>query len=133
MKLSSAVSEIGNRFGERRLLMGLVALYALIWVWAAWSPAYRFDWFLENLLPALMTLVLIFSFRKLPLSDISFALLFIFLVLHELGAHYQYSYVPLGFWLQEWLGLARNHFDRWCISASASCCSTRCAKSSSAL
>ena len=112
MRLTSAVSEISARFSERKFLMTLVALYALVWIWSAWLPSYRFDWFLENMLPTVMTIVLLLSFRRLPLSDISYLLLFLFMVLHEVGAHYTYSEVPLGFWVQEALGLTRNHFDR---------------------
>ena len=112
MRLTSAVSEISARFSERKFLMTLVALYALVWIWSAWSPSYRFDWFLENMLPTVMTIVLLLSFRRLPLSDISYLLLFLFMVLHQVGAHYTYSEVPLGFWVQEALGLTRNHFDR---------------------
>lgn len=112
MRLSSAVSNIGNRFGERRFLQLLVALYALIWICAAWAPVYRFDWFLENILTTVTLLVLVTSFRRLPLSDITYLLLFLFLVLHAVGGHYTYSNVPLGFWLQELFGFARNHFDR---------------------
>ena len=29
-----------------------------------------------------------------------------------LGGHYTYAEVPLGFWVQDALGLARNHYDR---------------------
>jgi len=112
MKLSSAVSAIGNRFLSRPFLMGLTALYAAIWIWAAWAPVYRFDWFLENILTTLTLIVLVTSFRRLPLSDISYLLLFLFLTLHAIGGHYTYSQVPLGFWLQEAFGFARNHFDR---------------------
>ena len=36
------------------------------------------------------------GFRRLPLSDVSYVLLFLFLVLHEVGAHYTYSEVPIG-------------------------------------
>ena len=112
MRLSSAVSEISARFSERRFPMALVALYAAVWIWSAWSPSYRFDWFLENMLPTAMTIVLLLSFHRLPLSDISYLLLFLFMVLHQVGAHYTYSEVPIGFWVQETLGLTRNHFDR---------------------
>lgn len=112
MRLTSAVSEISARFSERKFLMTLVALYALVWIWSAWLPSYRFDWFLENMLPTVMTIVLLLSFRRLPLSDISYLLLFLFMVLHQVGAHYTYSEVPIGFWVQETLGLTRNHFDR---------------------
>ena len=29
-----------------------------------------------------------------------------------LGGHYTYAEMPLGFWMQEWFGFARNHYDR---------------------
>jgi putative membrane protein len=29
-----------------------------------------------------------------------------------IGGHYTYARVPLGFWMQDLLGLARNHYDR---------------------
>ncbi|WP_373502395.1 DUF2238 domain-containing protein [Aestuariivirga sp.] len=112
MKFSTAVSDIGNVFLNRRFLVVLTVLYASIFVWWGWNPVYRFDWALENMLPTLMVLVLVFSFRRLPLSDISYLLLFLFLVLHQMGAHYTYSEVPLGFWMQEAFGFTRNHFDR---------------------
>lgn len=112
MRLTSAVSEIGNRLGERHFLAVLIIAYGAVWLWSAWAPLYRFDWFLENMLPSVMIVVLVASFRRLPLSDISYLLLFIFMVLHQTGAHYTYSEVPAGFWVQQALGLSRNHFDR---------------------
>lgn len=112
MRLTSAVSDISARPAERKFLLALVALYAEVWIWSAWAPSYRFDWFLENMLPTVMTAVLLLSFRRLPLSDISCLLLFLFMVLHQVGAHYTYSEVPMGYWVQEALGLTRNHFDR---------------------
>lgn len=68
MKLSSAVSSIANGLRSRRFPMVLVALYAAIWIRAAWAPVYRFDWLLESMLPTVMALVLVASFRRLPLS-----------------------------------------------------------------
>ena len=112
MRLSSAVSEISNRLGARRFLIGLLVVYAAVWIWAAWAPVYRFDWFLENILTVIFLLVLAASFRRLPLSDVSYLLLFAFLTLHAIGGHYTYSEVPFGFWAQEAFGWSRNHFDR---------------------
>jgi putative membrane protein len=112
MRLSTAVSQISNRLLERRFLLALTLLYVLVWLWSAWSPVYRFDWALENMLPTVMVIALVLSFRKLPLSDISYLLLFLFLTLHQIGAHYTYSEVPFGWWLKDVFGLERNHFDR---------------------
>ena len=112
MRLSSAVSHISNRFTERRFVMALLVLYAAVCIWSAWSPVYRFDWFLESMLPTVLMAVLIISFRRIPLSDVSYLLLFLFLTLHQIGAHYTYSEVPVGYWLKDAFGLSRNRFDR---------------------
>ena len=42
----------------------------------------------------------------------SYLLITVFLTLHAIGAHYTYSEVPFGFWMQRTLGFARNPFDR---------------------
>lgn len=99
-------------FRERRLLQALCTCYALIWVIAAIDPVKRSDWLLENLLVFICVPVLVFTYRRLPLSDSSYVLFFLFLVMHAVGAHYTYAEVPLGYWLKDWLHLERNHYDR---------------------
>ena len=52
------------------------------------------------------------SSRRFVFSPFSYLLLFLFFVLHAVGAHYTYSLVPAGFWIQEALGMPRNPYDR---------------------
>jgi putative membrane protein len=99
-------------FRERHLLQLLCVCYALVWIVAAIHPLKRDDWLIENLLVFVSVPVLVFSYRRLPLSDASYVLIFLFLLLHAVGAHYSYSEVPLGYWLKNTLHLRRNHFDR---------------------
>lgn len=99
-------------FGRNRLLHGLVAWYAIVWVVLAISPKDRSDWLLENILAIALVLTLVVTYRKFHFSDLSYVLITIFMTLHAIGAHYTYSEVPLGFWLKGVLGLRRNHFDR---------------------
>ncbi len=99
-------------FRERRLLHALCICYALVWTIAAIDPVKRDDWLIENLLVFAAVPALIFTYRRLPLSNAAYVLVFLFLVLHAAGAHYSYSEVPLGYWLKETLNLQRNHFDR---------------------
>ena len=99
-------------FRERRFLQSLCALYVVAWVAAAIRPLDRGDWLLENLLVFAFVPFLVVSYRRRPLSNFSYALLFLFLLQHALGAHYTYAKVPLGDWMKEAFGLERNHFDR---------------------
>jgi putative membrane protein len=70
------------------------------------------DWWLESTTALLFVVVLVATYRRLTLSETSYLLIFVFLMLHEWGAQYKYSTVPLGEWMKPWLGTTRNHFDR---------------------
>lgn len=99
-------------FSERHLLHALCAIYLVAWIVAAIDPVKRDDWLLENLLVFAFVGLLVATYRRLPLGDLSYVLLFLFLLLHAVGAHYTYSEVPPGYWAKETFGLSRNHFDR---------------------
>ena len=99
-------------FSKNRLLQVLVAWYAVVWVATSIAPLDRHDWLLENLLVVAALAVLIGTYRVFPLSDLSYLLITAFLTLHAIGAHYTYSEVPFGFWVQHTFGFARNPFDR---------------------
>jgi putative membrane protein len=79
---------------------------------SAYRPEEVDDWAMENSLVFVFVGVLIATYRRLPLSDVSCLCIFFFLSLHEWGAHYKYSDVPLGEWMKPWLGTMRNHYDR---------------------
>ena len=99
-------------FRDNRLLQGLVLWLGIFWIVTALGPLDRRDWFLENLLVFTYAAVLILSYRKFTFSNLSYGLFTVFLSLHLVGAHYTYSEVPFGYWLQQALDLSRNHYDR---------------------
>jgi putative membrane protein len=99
-------------FTRNRLLQGLTAAYVLWWLVLAIAPYDRFDWLLENLLVFLFVGLLAATYRRFPLSDLSYLLIAAFLALHAVGAHYTYSKAPVGGWMTEALGWERNHYDR---------------------
>lgn len=76
------------------------------------APNDRLTWVLE-IFPILLALpVLIATARSNPLTPLLYWLLAIHAAILSTGGHYTYADVPLGFWMQDWLGFARNHFDR---------------------
>src|SRR2546422_10913227 len=99
-------------FSKNRVLQVLLVWYAAVWVVTSIAPLDRHDWFLENLVVFAVMAVLMGTYRVFPLSDLSYLLITAFLTLHAIGAHYTYSNVPFGFWLQRTFGFARNPFDR---------------------
>ena len=79
----------GTRRG--RLLTILAAVFAIEWIVLAIAPLDRKDWMLENVLVGVAVLILAATHRRLLLSKISYVLIFVFLCLHEVGAHYTYA------------------------------------------
>ncbi len=101
-----------------RYRLGLLLAYACWWFVLALDPWYRADWLLENVLVFVAVPVLLGLQRWL--SDRAVTALFVFFVLHAVGAHHTYAEVPYDRWsealfgrpLGAWLGFERNHFDR---------------------
>jgi len=89
-----------------------VVCYVAFWIALAIHPLDRSDWLLENLLIFISVTVLALTYGKFEFSNFSYALILIFLAFHTIGAHYSYAKVPAGFWMQDWLHLNRNHYDR---------------------
>jgi len=108
------------RLPHRRFLYLLTALLALEFAILAIHPNDRHDWILENVLVVLFVGFLFLSYRRLTLSRISYFLIYVFLSLHLIGAHYTYSLVPYDQWFEVLfgrsanglLGWERNNFDR---------------------
>jgi len=103
-----------------RYPLSLLAVFLVWWLILAVAPVYRHDWLLENLLVFIAIPLLMLTYGRLRLSNTAYTLLFVFFMLHELGAHYTYSEVPYDSWAQalsghtlsEVFGLERNHYDR---------------------
>jgi putative membrane protein len=98
----------------------LLALLVALSVALGIAPHDRADWLLENALLFGGVAVLVATRRTLPLSRLSYTLIFLFLSLHAVGAHYTYSLVPYDAWveavtgrtLSSLTGWDRNHYDR---------------------
>ncbi|MEN4922909.1 DUF2238 domain-containing protein [Achromobacter spanius] len=105
---------------RRRHLFTLAALFAVIWIALAINPHDRADWALENALVLAFGGALFFTRRWFVFSRVSYTLIFLYLCLHAIGAHYTYSLVPYDEWwraltgrsLNSLLGWERNNFDR---------------------
>jgi putative membrane protein len=110
--LTTASQPAFRPFRERRLLQLLCLAIAVVIVLTGYRPERVFDWWLENAAALTFLAVLGITYRRLPLSDLSYLLIFIYLSMHEWGAEYKYSDVPLGEWMKPWLHTTRNHYDR---------------------
>src|SRR6266568_2682216 len=97
---------------NNRLQQALALWYSVFWILTGISPVDRRDWLLENFLVVLSAVILIATYRRFPLSDVSYVLITVFMTLHSIGAHYTYAQVPLGDWVKATFHQTRNHYDR---------------------
>jgi putative membrane protein len=105
---------------DDRTPAAMLAAFATLWLLLAIAPVSRSDWLLENLLVLIVVPWLIATRRRLRFSERAYQCMFVFLVLHAVGAHFTYSLVPYDRWfesltgrgLDSLLGFERNHYDR---------------------
>jgi len=105
---------------HRIYLLILAILFAIWWVVMAIHPYNRQDWLLENVLAVAAVVVLGVFHQRLLFSRVSYTLIFLFMCLHQVGAHYTYAEVPYDVWFQHvtgrtfnsLVGWERNNFDR---------------------
>ena len=105
---------------HRRYELILAVLFGLLWVVLAIHPHNRSDWLLENALAVAAVVLLVGLRRRLVFSRVSYTLIFLFMCLHQVGAHYTYSEVPYDQWFSALTGRTfnslagwqRNNFDR---------------------
>lgn len=105
---------------HRKYLSILGLIFAAWWLLLAIRPWHRDVWLMENVLVFAAVAILASYHRQLLLSRVSYTLIFIFMCLHQVGAHYSYAEVPYDAWFQgltgrtfnSLVGWERNHFDR---------------------
>ena len=76
------------------------------------APYDRLTWLMEVLPVLIAAPVLLATCGRLPLTPLVYALIAVHGLILIYGGAYSYARTPLGFWLQEVLGLMRNPYDR---------------------
>jgi putative membrane protein len=112
MTFTTAISKFRTPFKENKWLMLFMAVFTVIWANSYIGNTDTANWFLENVLTFLLIITLLFTYRKYQFSTLSYLLICIYLCLHVYGSKYTYAENPFGYWLQDYLELGRNHYDR---------------------
>ncbi len=99
-------------FRYNHTLHVLCGLFSIAWIMSAVHPIMAEDWWLENMLVFLFVGTLIASYRWLPFSQLSYVMIFVYLCMHEWGAHHKYADVPIGEWAKHVFHTTRNDYDR---------------------
>jgi putative membrane protein len=95
-----------------RYEMGLLLSLVLLLVWSGIRPHDRFTWLLEVFPVLLGVPILVWTYPRFRFTRLVYTLLWLHAIILMVGGHYTYAQVPLGFWIQDAFGFARNHYDR---------------------
>jgi putative membrane protein len=94
------------------------ALLALVIIWSfgllisGRAPYERGTWLME-VFPCLTVMPLLWYLRRrFVFTPFVYALITVHGLILMLGGAYTYARVPLGFWMQDWFGFARNNYDK---------------------
>jgi putative membrane protein len=98
--------------GENRFAAILLTMFAINWVILAFNVRFYDDWKIENWLTIPFIVLIYITHRWFRLSNVSYGLIFLYMMLHIYGSHYTYAEVPFGFWMQQAFDMGRNHYDR---------------------
>src|SRR3989344_8940448 len=97
---------------QKNLLTILVIIVSITFTWSLIRPLGYFIWLLEAF-PAIIAIpILIFTYKKFRLTNLTYILIAIHIIILLIGAHYTYAENPLFYWIKDYFNLARNHYDR---------------------
>ncbi len=69
-------------------------------------------WWMETAPIFIALPILIATFKSYTLTPLMYRLLFLHALILMVGGHYTYAEAPLGYWMQDWFGFARNNYDK---------------------
>jgi putative membrane protein len=93
-------------------LVGAAVLLLALLAFSGIQPYDRGTWLLEVLPVVIVLPVLWFTYGRFPLTTLLYLGIFLHAVVLMAGGAYTYARVPLGFELQDLLGLSRNPYDK---------------------
>lgn len=112
MKFTNAISLERIPFLKNALLLIISFIFFIFWISTFIWTTDLANWFLENALVFISIIVIISTYRKFQFSDLSYLLIFLYLLLHVYGSKYTYAENPFGYWLKDIFDMQRNQYDR---------------------
>jgi putative membrane protein len=92
--------------------LALLGLVLLMFLWSGVAPHDRFTWILEVFPVMLGVPALVYVYPRFRFTPLVYTLLAVHAIILMVGGKYTYAEVPLGFWMRDAFGFARNHYDR---------------------
>ncbi|WP_319200714.1 DUF2238 domain-containing protein [uncultured Ilyobacter sp.] len=98
----------------RRAKVNLFQLLIFLGVlmWSGIKPYDTFTWMLEVAPAVIGAVVIVATYKKFPLTPLTYWLVLIHAIILIIGGHYTYARVPFFNWLKDIFELERNNYDK---------------------
>ncbi len=87
-------------------------LFFGLMLWSGIHPADRFTWVLEVFPAWIVFLILALTYKRYPLTPLTYSFILLHASILYLGGHYTYAEVPLGYWMKDLFHFSRNNYDK---------------------
>ena len=94
------------------LKLSWALIFVAVLVWSGIAPKDYPTWMLEVSPAVIGALVLLFTWRRFPLTPLVYGLILVHCVVLMVGGHYTYAEVPLFDAMRPLFGWERNNFDK---------------------
>ena len=94
------------------LLTVAALILTLILIYTGISAGDKITWLMEGTPVMIVVPLLLATATRYPLTPLLYTLIFFHAIILMVGGMYTYAKVPIGFEVQEWLGLSRNPYDK---------------------
>jgi putative membrane protein len=89
-----------------------LGMFLIVLVWSGIKPYDNFTWMLEVAPAVIGAIIIVATYRKFPLTQLTYWLILIHAVILVIGGHYTYARVPFFNLLKEMFELKRNNYDK---------------------
>jgi putative membrane protein len=91
----------------------LLVIVLVFWIWSGIGlHDTRLTWVLETAPCMIAFPMMLFTYKRFPLTNLTYTLIAVHAMILMLGGHYSYAKVPIGFWMEDWFGWSRNNYDK---------------------
>ncbi|ENG2551867.1 TPA: DUF2238 domain-containing protein [Citrobacter farmeri] len=94
------------------LLTVAALILTLILIYTGLSSGEKITWLMEVTPVIVVVPLLLATAKRYPLTPLLYTLIFFHAIILMVGGMYTYAKVPIGFDVQDWLGLSRNPYDK---------------------
>ena len=90
----------------------LLAIFILATAWSGYKPYETGLWFLEAGMCLVGVAILMFTYNRFRLTDMTYYFILLHIIILLVGAHYSYAKVPLFDWIKDTFDHSRNNYDK---------------------